>query len=203
MRPTTSRRPRRGGGRGGAEPRARSRERERQAWDMAVRGATQRAIGEALGISQPAVCKLLRRLDDRYRHELVRDHARHQARGSARLEHLYAESVRGWEQSLADQVRKTQRRGEAGAGPPPPAWTEVRVEQRAGDPRFLREARELLVAARHLQPPPAPVDATDPWRDLALLTADDLETLHTIRARLEARRTRVVTPVADPPEDAS
>lgn len=172
---------------------------------MAVRGATQRAISEALGISQPAVCKILRRLDDRYRHELVRDHARHQARGSARLEHLYAESVRGWEQSLADQVRKTHRRGEVGAGtgPEPPAWTEVRVEKRAGDPRFLREARELLVAAQQLLPPPAPVDATDPWRDLALLTADDLDTLHTIRARLEARRTLVVTPVADPPEDAS
>ena len=193
------------GGRGGAEPQVRIRERERQVWELAVRGHTQRAISEALGVSQPAVSKILRRLDDRHAQTLARDHARHQARRCARLDHLYAECVRGWEQSQADQVQKTQRRGEpsAGSGPPSPAWTQVRVDKRAGDPRFLREARELLVATRQLLPAPAPGDVGDSWQDLSQLTADELETLAAIRARLEARRTSTGRAIADPAEDAS
>ena len=49
----------------GAEPRTRILDREQRAWDLSIRGRTQREIADAVGITQPAVSKLLRRVSAR------------------------------------------------------------------------------------------------------------------------------------------
>ena len=66
-------RPRRGprGGKGGADPRARVRLRELQVMAHLLEGQSQDQIAAQVGISQPAVSKIVRRLD-------VPVHARHE-----------------------------------------------------------------------------------------------------------------------------
>src|SRR6266702_8371203 len=92
------RRPTRGG-QGGAEPRLRIRERETRAVHFSVRGGTQDEIAAELGISQPAVSKLLRRVDDRVVDDVSRALTQHKARQTVRLEHLYREAIKAWERS--------------------------------------------------------------------------------------------------------
>lgn len=154
MSPRASRRtsPSRGG-RGGAEPRACIVDREQRVWDGLLRGLSQRAIAAELGISQAAVSKIQHRLAARHEAALA-GQARHRLiLTAARLQYLYAESLRGYARSQEDEVCKTQRRtGDAAGGRD---LTEVRVRTRPGDARYLREAREALLALQELQPPPS------------------------------------------------
>jgi len=53
-------------GKGGAEPRLRVRRREAQVVQLATEGRSQYEIARTVGISQPAVCQILRRVDERW-----------------------------------------------------------------------------------------------------------------------------------------
>jgi hypothetical protein len=158
-------------------------------WDLSVRGCTQRDIAQQLTISQAAVCKILQRLGARYDRELGDDIAQQRRRAHARLDHLYRESVRGYERSQEDDVRKIQRR--LPGGTTSREMTEVQVRKRAGDPRFLREARESVLAvcalvARTAVASPAP-SPTGP--DLSRLSDRELELLAAVSKRLYGSKT--------------
>ena len=178
-----SQRPRRNrGGRGGAEPRARIAARAAQVWALAVHGYSQREVAERLGISQPAVCKILRRVAEQQWAEL-REHAdRERVRHLARLNLVARESLTGYARSQEDDVQQTQRTIAASPNGRPQEVTELRVRKRTGDPRFLREVREATESAlRHLPPvaPTVPVPAFDPSR----LTETELDELERLRAK--------------------
>lgn len=53
------------GGKGGAEPAGRIRMREAQAKQMHLEGHTQYEIARTLDVSQPAVSKMLKRIEER------------------------------------------------------------------------------------------------------------------------------------------
>ena len=138
------RRPR--GGKGGAEPHARVRLRERQVMDYILEGHSQTAIASRLGISQPAVSKIVRRIEERLLSDVAWRIERQRARHSLRLEFLYAEAVRAWRASQEDGLRKRQRKTEAAGGGATVA--EIVSENRHGDPRYLDEARKTLADLR-------------------------------------------------------
>lgn len=178
---------RRRGGRGGAEPRARIRDREHRAWDLAIRGWTQRAIADALGITQPGVWKLLRRVGARLGREQAQDTAHWLGRVDAQLQLLVRETLDGWARSQQDRTRKRERRVYGGAaGEPSRRVTEISVESPPGDPRFLRELNQALVTAMQLRravPPPESVPP--PTRvDLSRLTAEEWATYERLHARV-------------------
>lgn len=156
-----ARRPR--GGRGGAEPQARVRLRELQVMEHTLEGRTQHDIARELGISQPAVCKILQRIEDRLLADVAWKVERHRARQTMRLEFIYGEAVRAWKASKQETLRKRQRQTGAAAGAGT-TMAEITSEHRHGDPRFLDEARRALQDLRTLWGIDAPerisIDAT-------------------------------------------
>lgn len=130
------------GGKGGAEPRSRIRLRELRVLEAVLAGHSQAQTAAALGISQPAVSKIVRRLEERLLADLAVAVERQRARHTMRLEHLYAESMRAWTASQQDGVRKRQRKSDGTGGGATIA--ELVSENRHGDPRYLEEARKAL-----------------------------------------------------------
>ena len=193
------------GGRGGTEPRARIRAREGRAMELATQGWSQHRIATELQISQPAVSKLLRRVEDRILRELTAGVERQKARHTLRLEHLYAEALRAWEQSKQDATRRRQRKtvGRAG-GATGATVAELVVEEQHGDPRYLEEGRKALADLRKLWGLDAPhkvdVRATrNPYDDLS---EDALREALARQATLLGVTTPPPTPVATVSEEA-
>jgi predicted transcriptional regulator len=146
----TPRRRRGRGGQGGHEPRARIRTRELRAMELTVHGWSQHQIAADLGISQAAVSKILKRTEIRVLRELTAIVERQKARHTLRLEHIFAEALRAWEQSKGDTTRRRQRKSDSGPGGTGSTVAEVVVENQHGDPRYLEEARKALADHRKL-----------------------------------------------------
>lgn len=154
------------GGKGGAEPVGRVRLRELRATELHLEGQSQHQIAKALGVSQPAVSKMIRRIEDRTLADIAWRIDRQRARHSLRLEFIYGESIRAWRASQQDGLRKRQRRTQSGKGDDSTV-AELVSENRHGDPRFLDEARRALLDLRSLWGVDAPerlsVETTNPF----------------------------------------
>jgi transcriptional regulator with XRE-family HTH domain len=163
--------------------------------ELSVLGWSQNQIAEDLGVSQAAVSKILRRVEERVLRDLRAIVERQKARHSMRLEHLYAESMRAWGDSKVDSTRRRQRKTQAGTGSGGTTVAEVVSENQHGDPRYLEEARKSLADHRKLWGLDAPqrVDvraSRNPYDDM---------TEEALRDEL-ARQTRLLAvgrPVAD------
>ena len=139
----TSRRGRGRGGQGGHEPRRRIRVRELQVLEQLVAGRTQHQIAATLGISQPAVSKMQRRIEERLLADRAHQIDRQRARQTLQLTYLYGQALNAWHASQQDSLRKRQRKsdgGDRGAT----TFAEMVSENRHGDPRYLAEARAAL-----------------------------------------------------------
>ena len=104
----------------------------------------QHDIARALGISQPAVSKLLRRVDERW---LLENHdrvARQKAEQTRKLNYLYGEAMRSWEHSKVPRTRRRQRQTNAAGTGETGAVAEVIVDDSHGDVRYLEAARRSL-----------------------------------------------------------
>ena len=181
----TSRRRGSRGGQGGHEPRARIRTRELRAMALTALGWSQPKIAADLGISQAAVCKLLKRIETRLFRELSETVQRQSARQALRLDHLYAEAIRGWNESKADTTRRRQRKTQGGKGDGATV-AELVVENEHGDPRYLDVALKALADLRKLLGLDAPqkVDVRASRNPYADMTEDDLRAELTRQARL-------------------
>jgi hypothetical protein len=149
--------------------------------ELRVQGWSQPQIAADLGITQAAVCKLLKRIETRHLRELAETVGRQRARQALRLEHLYAEVMRAWDASKADSTRRRQRQTQRGDGPGATV-AELVVENQHGDPRYVDEARKLLADYRKLLGLDAPqrVDlhaSLEPYEDMTE------EALHAALAR--------------------
>jgi len=137
------------GGKGGHEPRSRVRLREIRVMEEVLEGRTQHQIATSLAISQPAVSKIVRRMEARLLADIAQrvDHQR--ARHTLRLEFLYGEAMRAWRASQSETLRRRQRKTDGGdtGGQ---TIAEIISENRHGDPRFLDEARKALADLRKL-----------------------------------------------------
>jgi predicted transcriptional regulator len=145
-----SRRRRGRGGQGGHEPSARIRTRALRAIELSTLGWSQHRIAAEIGVSQPAVSKILKRADAAILRELLDAAERQKVRHTLRLEHLFAEALRAWEASKADTTRRRQSRAHDAQGRPGAIVAEVVVDQHHGDPRYLEEARKALADHRKL-----------------------------------------------------
>jgi hypothetical protein len=118
--------------------------------ELATLGWPQHRIAADLGVSQAAVSKILKRVDLRLLRELSVMVERQKVRHTLRLEHLFAEAMRAWEESKADTTRRRQRKTQAGSGGAGATVAEIVVEVQHGDPRYLEEARKALADHRKL-----------------------------------------------------
>ena len=180
------------GGKNGAEPRTRIRLREVQVQDRICRGETQHDIAAALDISQPAVSKILKRVEERLLHDATWRVERQRARQSARLEFLYRQAIRAWEGSQEESLRRRQRKTGHGSGSEATV-AEVISEARHGDPRFLEEARRVLEDLRKIWA----IDAPD---RLTVDTRSPYAVLSETALRVEiARQAQLLGQLAEPP----
>jgi hypothetical protein len=188
MNPTRHRVGRRGrGGQGGHESRTRIRTRELRVMELATLGWSQHQIAADLGISQAAVSKILKRVELRILRELMDTVERQKARQSIRLEHLFAEAMRAWEDSKADSTRRRQRKTQgAGGNAAGNTMAEVVVENQHGDPRYLDQARKTLSDHRKIWGLDAPqkVDVRASRNPYAEMSEEDLRAELTRQARL-------------------
>ncbi len=181
----TARPRRRGrGGKGGHEPRAHVRLREVQVLEQMLEGKTQHQIGEALGISQPAVSKIVRRVEERLLKDLAYQVDRQRARHTLRLEFIYQQAIHAWQSSKEEFLRRRQRRTDGGSGDGITV-AELTSENRFGDPRYLDEARKALADSRKLWGMDAPermaIEASTPF---ASMTDEALEAAIARQTRL-------------------
>jgi predicted transcriptional regulator len=116
------------------------RTREARAWELAQTGASQRRIAAELGIAQPSVCRILRRVETRVLAELEESVGRVKARQHHQLEHVADEALRAWERSQADTVT-TKTTG---------AEVETTTRTNSGNPQHLQSALSALAAIRKL-----------------------------------------------------
>lgn len=179
-------RPGRGrGGKGGSEPTARVRLREAQALEHMNLGRTQHEIARMLGVSQPAVSKMLRRIEERLLTEQAMKVERQRARHTARLEFIYAQAIGAWQASQSETVRRRQRKTEGQGATGDALLSELVSENRHGDPRYLEEARRALEDIRKIWGVNAPasiaIDATTPY---ALMSDDALKEAIVEKARI-------------------
>lgn len=135
------------GGKGGYEPRTQIRIRESRVLELVLEGCTQHQIADALEISQPAVSKIVRRVEERLLADLAYKVERQRARQTLRLEHVYGQAMQAWKESKQEAVRRRQRKTDhpGGAGS---TIAELVSENSHGDPRYLDEARKALTDLR-------------------------------------------------------
>jgi predicted transcriptional regulator len=158
------------GGKGGREPQSRVRLREIQVLEQMLEGRTQHQIAAASGISQAAVSKILRRVEERLLADVAWKVERQRARHTVRLEFIYAEAIRSWHTSKEETLRRRQRKTEGGSGGAA-TIAELVSENRHGDPRYLDEARKALSDLRTLWGVDAPermsIEATTPFASMS------------------------------------
>jgi hypothetical protein len=118
--------------------------------ELTLLGWSQHQIAADVGITQAAVSKILTRVELRLLRDFTVAGERQKARQTLRLEHLYAEAMRAWEQSKAETTRRRQRKSEGGHGGAAATVAEIVVENQHGDPRYLEEARKTLADHRKL-----------------------------------------------------
>jgi DNA-binding CsgD family transcriptional regulator len=179
------------GGKGGHEPRSRIRLREVQVLEQILDGRRQHQIATALNISQPAVSKIARRLEERLLADVAFKVDRQRARQTLRLEFIYQESIGAWHASKQESLRRRQRKADGGDGG---TIAEIVSENRDGDPRYLDEARRALADLRTIWGIDAPnrmsIEAATPY---ASMSDAALEAELARQARL--LKTSQVTPV--------
>src|SRR5688572_27400721 len=98
------------GGQGGHEPRLRIRQREERVQALSIQGRHQTEIAAELGISQAAVSKILRRLNDRAVGNLAGEMRRQIVQSMRRYDHFVVEALRAWERSKGGTTQRRQRK---------------------------------------------------------------------------------------------
>jgi predicted transcriptional regulator len=174
------------------------REREEEAYRLRLKGWTQRRIAKRLDVSQTAVLKMTRRVENRLVIRMEKDARRFKVRQTAQLEHVVLEALGGWERSKRD-AEATETTEEATTidgtekGDPVPATTTRTKKGRkgqSGDAAKLRVVLDALGAIRQLwglNTTPNPDDAPPPMSTAPGIAEIRREILAVLEAHPEAR----------------
>jgi hypothetical protein len=141
-----------------------TRVREQVAWTMRIAGHCQARIAHFMGVSQPAVCKILRRVERRVLAQMEADVRQVKVRQAAQLGYILDQAMRAWKDSQERLGEQTSTRDEPdGMG----KTIRTRHYRRGpGDPRYLMVALKALQSERELfgldrlAPPGNPDEAT-------------------------------------------
>ena len=125
-----------------------ARQHEDAAWALRRQCLTEAEIAEKLGISQPAVSKILKRVEDRVLKSLAREIGREKARQTSQLDWVAAEAARAWARSLGDAVTVKQTDTPIGPEGGDGDRTETTVKGQSGNPALLAQLRGALADVR-------------------------------------------------------
>jgi hypothetical protein len=160
--------------------RTQSREYEARAWEYRCRGWGQRRIAEQLGISQPGVSKILRRVEGRVLKELSGSVARIKVSQNGQQEYVIEEALEAWRRSQQPRKRATRRTVTGGDGDGDgdgEAGNQITTDivERDGDPAYLYVAMHAMAAQRALWGLDVAAAMQDPTSTVAELARDLLK----------------------------
>lgn len=150
---------------------------DRRSWALYIeRGRTQREIAAELGVTQGAVSKAIKRVEESLKSDFAQFRLRERTHQLARLDHLYAEAMDAYEKSKAARTARSQRTITGPAGTTQ-TINQVNIEDAYGDPRFLAQALKALEDKRKLLGLDAPtkMQFVEPERPYADLSDAELE----------------------------
>jgi hypothetical protein len=128
--------------------------REELAWMLRQAGFAQARIARELGISQPAVCKVLRRVERRVLARLEAGVRAVKAKQAAQLEYIVDQAMGAWKASkdviTTTVVVDTDRQGNSSCSNRKSERSSRLTHQGPGDPRFLVIAMQALAAEREV-----------------------------------------------------
>ena len=124
-------------------------ENETKAWQLRCRGWVQTRIAAHLGISQPAISKILKRVELRELKKLTVSVERLKVVQSGQLDHVVEESLDAWHRSKEPRKRAASRDGGSGPGAGGKVTTSEIIE-RDGDPALLYCSMQALAHQRSL-----------------------------------------------------
>lgn len=175
--------------------RTQSLEHECRAWEYRCRGWGQRRIAEAIAVSQPAVSKILRRVETRELKRLSESVERIKVIQTGELEHVIEETVDAWHRSKLPKKRAIQRTVSGGGhdedGDGPNQISTQEAVERDGDPAYLYAAMNAMDRVRALWGLDVAPALQDPTSSVAELARDLLK-----RADAYDQRTQT-TPAVD------
>jgi len=118
--------------------------RERFAWAGRQAGYSQWLLAKEMGLSQPGVSKVLRRVERRVLARMEDEARTVKAKQAAQLEFILSQAMQAWHQSKGERTKTTQGDGRDGS--------TLKRERRSstGDPRYLKIALEALQSERRL-----------------------------------------------------
>jgi len=169
-------------------------QREKDVWDYRLKGWTYERIAEKIGISTHGVCKILKRLHDRYRKQHLEEIEQIKSEQISQLEDMFFESREAWERSkLRDKIERIKRAVKINEKDKSIAAVsdigDLNIEQRDqdGDPRYLEQCRKCLEDIRKIAGADAPIKSESKVKfegDLAKMSDDELiqEALATVNA---------------------
>ena len=143
----------------GSVPSELARQREQVAFDLAAtKGLTETQIAEELAkqglgeVTQQAVSKMLRRVEERMLKETSGKVKRKKVRHEAALMKIYRDAMAAWEESKKPQKSLTTKQGPAGENGEPGKVKESQsvLRDQDGDPRYLDQARQALADIRRI-----------------------------------------------------
>lgn len=122
----------------------------RRAWELRIRGATIRQIAKSLGKSSTRIHELLGKEREAVLRQATRHAERYLADQVGQLEQAASEAFEAWERSKRDAETITETRESEGAAAAGKTRSVIKVEGRAGDPRFLAEWRAAMADLREV-----------------------------------------------------
>ncbi len=106
--------------------------RRRRVMEMYLRGVTMRPIAKELGVAVSTVALDLKAVRDVWRDEMAEEYEVWKDRELERVDRVEAAAWQGWERSLQDAVKTTEKTGGEGG-----AENTITAEGQAGDASFL------------------------------------------------------------------
>lgn len=153
--------------------------REEQAWRLRLIGKSEREIAETMGLSQPGVHQILKRVEKRALAEAKAMVLRVKVREHARLEFIFSEAMAGYERSQRQAEREITEAKRGTDGNAAGSKIQRMREGRDGDPVWLNTALAAGDRIRKLWGLDAPVkiqnvrepDAVEQMNNAQLLDA--------------------------------
>ncbi len=148
-----------------------SRQRELDVWRLRQQGWTQEAIAAEIGVTQPAIQQILKRLTKRFTKHNVEEIHHVKSQQIAQLEYIAYEAMLAWENSK--EAAKIQRiKTSSGGKDNSEKVQELRDQD--GDPRYLTVAMKAREDIRKILGADAPSKNISLDIDVSRLSDDEL-----------------------------
>lgn len=118
--------------------------RDREIYDRWVAGERVTSIGKDFDLTKTTINKVVNKVESQLSRRFMEAHMQMRVRNSSRYENLYLRSMRAFEESAGTDISEVVSTTNSGEN------VTKTTKNSAGDPRYLKEAREALESIQKL-----------------------------------------------------